>query len=440
MKHLLLTRLQILWLFSAFVCALPLTAQVEDLDSTDPKVREKAVESLGDKGQKAQAPPDTVCGALMKTVADPVKEIRQDTIVAAIKTGSSHCQEVLRRATRDADPDVQSLAVDGIVNFYQPGYVKFGWLNSVKEFGSDLKKRFKDPEPLVVPLSVSASDADIDAVAAKIAGGSSMESRANAARAAGILRANRAIPQLLEGAQSADKEVAVESIRALNKIRDVSVGPKMTHLLSSGDQDVQIEAAAALGNLRTKEAVPGLEQLVRSGKKDVKRAALTALAKIPDNGQEKLFLLYLNDKDEDLRAAAAEGIGRGGNADDLKTIQDTFAQEKKETARLSMAFAAVHLGDLDKLPYLVDGLNSTFRRLEARAFLEELAREPKVLSELYTPLASGTRDQKIHLAYVVAMSGTRESESHLERLTRDADSRVAEAAIQALKSLQARLG
>ena len=124
----------------------------------------------------------------------------------------------------------------------------------------------------------------------------------------------------------------------------------------------------------------------------------------------------------------------------MKERLDAFAEEKKETARLSMAFAAVHLGDLKMLQYLVDGLDSTFHRLEARPFLVELARDPKVLAELYTPLTSGTRDQKIHLAHVISRSGTEESVPHLKRLTMDADSKVTEAAIVELKNLQARLG
>ncbi len=417
-----------------------LLAQVEDLSSNDPKVRAKAVESLGEKGQKAQAEPSVVCEALAKTVRDPAANVREKTVAALIKTGTQHCQAPLRAATRDASPNIQSMAVDGLVNFYVPGYVKFGWLSSAKSFGGALKSRFREPEPLVVDPSLDAAAEDVEAIGALVTGGSSMESRANAARAAGILRGEQAIPELLKGLQAPDREIAVESTRALGKIRDVSVGPKMTFLLASTDKDVQIAAAETLGNLRTKEAVEGLRLMVSSRNKNVGRAALTALAKIPDNGEGKLFLLYLRDKDEKLRAAAAEGVGRGGNATDLQTVQDAFAGEKKETARLSMAFAAVKLGDLEKLSYLVDGLDSTFHRLEARPFLEELARDPKVLKELYTPLTSGTRDQKIHLAHVIAMSGTSESEPYLKKLISDPDSRVMDAAIRALKNLQARLG
>lgn len=424
----------------SLAAAAPLAAQIEDLESTDVKIRKKAVQSLGEKGKGRQGDTKTICDSLAKVVRDPAQEIREEAVIALIKTGTSDCQVGLEAATKDAAPEIQSLAVDGLVNFYSPGYVKFGWLNSVKSFGKSLKNRFREREPLLIDPYVKVSPSTQDAIAPLITGGSSMESRANAARASGILHAERSIPKLKEGLRAADKEIVVESIRSLGKIRDTSVGPDMAFLLVNPSEDIQVAAAETLGNLRTKEAVPSLVELARSGKKDVQRAALTSLAKIPDNGEEKLFLLFLNDKDAKMRGAAAEGIGRSGNEDDLKLIQDSFATEKSESARLSMAFAAVHLGDLNMVQYLVDGLDSTFHRLEARPFLVELARDPKVLSELYTPLTSGTRDQKIHLSTVIATSGTKDSIPHLERATNDADSRVAQAAITALKNLQARVG
>jgi HEAT repeat protein len=150
-------------------------------------------------------------------------------------------------------------------------------------------------------------------------------------------------------------------------------------------------------------------------------------------------LLYLRDGDHQIRAAAAEGIGRAGDPQDLKVISEAFAKEKNESARLSMAFAAVYLGDVSHLSYLTDGLNSTFHRMEARPFLVELARKPEVLNRLYELVASGTNDQKRHLAHVLSISGTQESVSHLEKLTHDPEPNVAQAAIEAMKALQARL-
>ncbi len=417
--------------------SLSLVAQVEDLQSTDAKVREKAVKSLADKKGGNRA---VLCQAIEGVVADPAPDVREQAAIALIKLGGQECLPGLRKATKDADPDFQSMAVDGIVNFYMPGYVKFGWLNSVKGFGKAVSKRFSTPEPLIVEPSVKVMPADIQAIAPLIGGGSSMDSRANAVRAVGILRGVDAAPELKQALNSENKTIQIEAVRSLEKIGDLSAGPAIAPLLNRPDKKLQIAAAEAVGQLRTKEAVPDLARLSKTAKdKDVQRASLVALAKVPDNGEDRTFLLYLQDKDEQMRAAAAEGLGRAGNKSDLKTIQEAFATEKNESARQSMAFASVLLGDLDKLQYVVDGLDSTFHRGESRAFLTELARDPRVLSELYTPLTSGTRDQKIELSRIVARSGTRESVSHLQKAAGDPDPRVAEAAGNALRNLQSRL-
>ncbi len=420
----------------ALFLALPLLAQSPDLQSTDAKVRLKAVKQLvGSGGSGAQK-----CEALAGLVRDPAPDVRDEVLIGLIKVGGQQCLEPLRQLTRDANPDFQSMAVDGIVNFYLPGYVKFGWLNSVKSFGSNVKKRFTTPEPLIIQPSLQPAEADIAAITPLISGGSSMDSRANAARAVGILRGSAAVPELKKALSSDNTTVVIESLRSLEKIGDLSVGPEIVPSLASTDAGVRAAAAHAAGQLRVKEAIRDLARLAQGDKdKNVRRESLVALAKIPENGEERTFLLFLRDKDEQMRAAAAEGLGRGGKPEDLTTINDAFATEKSESARLSMAFAAVHLGDLDKIRYLVDGLDSSFHKGEARAFLIELAREPRILAELYTPLTSGTRNQKIELATVISRSGNGDSVSHLQRLTSDADPRVAEAAIRELKNLQARL-
>lgn len=438
----MLHRIKIL---SSAVVLIPLLAgvafaQVEDLSSVDPKVRRKAVKSLGEKGEAKQTEASILCEAISKVVNDPDPEVRMEAVIALTKTNSPECLQPLMMATKDASPEIQSQAVDGLVNFYVPGYVKFGLLSSVKSVTNSLKDRFREPEPLMVENYITVRPEAVRAIAPLITGGTSIESRANAARAVGILRGRQAIPELKEGLMSKRDTVIIESLRSFEKIGDTSVGPDLVFLLRDPNEDIQIAASVAVGQLRVREATADLVNLIKAGDKKVTRAAMTALAKIPNNGEDKLFLLYLRDKDEELRAAAAEGLGRSGKPGDLQVVQDAFAEEKKETARLSMAFAAVHLGDTKMLQYLVDALDSTFHRLEARPFLVELARDPKNLAELYTPLTSGTRDQKIHLAHVIARSGTEESVAHLKRLTMDADSKVVEAAVVELKNLQARLG
>ncbi|MEZ5363476.1 MAG: hypothetical protein R2748_14330 [Bryobacterales bacterium] len=106
---------------------------------------------------------------------------------------------------------------------------------------------------------------------------------------------------------------------------------------------------------------------------------------------------------------------------------------------MRLAFGAVSLGDMNMISYLVDGLDSKFHRLEARSFLTELARDPQVLPELYTPLTSGTEQQRSSSPTSSPAAERAESEPYLERLTKDTNPKVAEAALRELNNLRARL-
>jgi len=422
-------------LLAAALCAGAPQGGAPGLESSDPKERAKAANELGKTKNPVHIP------ALQELLKDPVADVRADAVEAIIEIGTGDSLDPLIEATRDAMPSIQALAVDGLVNFYLPGYVKTGWMGTLKSLTKDLADRFRDPEPLIIQRHVKVAPRVIEAIGRVIEGGSSMESRANAARAAGILRGKQALPQLTQALRSKNTMVILESVRAIEKIREPGAGSALVPLVNDLDKDVQLAAIGTIGQLRVEEAVPDLvNQVKTTKKKDVRRAALTALAKIGDKEQRSLFLRYLGDNDKNLRAAAAEGLARAGDPEkDLQMVLDEFAAEKKETTRLSLAFAAVALGDKNYLSYLVDGLNSSFRGGEAGAFLIELARKPEIRSELYTPLMTGTKDQKIALAGILAHSGDEETVPHLERLSHDSDPDVAQAAIQAMKNLQARL-
>jgi HEAT repeat protein len=409
-------------------------AQVEDLGHSEPKRRIRAAKQLANANEARFIP------ELAKLLKDPVIDVRLEAVSSITQIGTQDSLEPLIGATRDASPEMQVAAVDGLVNFYQYGYVRTGWFSSVKDFAGNIKSRFSRPEPVIIDPYVLVNADVINAIGRVIVGGSSMESRANAARAAGILRGKGAVPQLQEALLSKNTMVILEAVHSLKKIGDTSAGPAMVFLLRDLDDDVKLSVTQAMGQLQVNEAIPELVGMVKtSDDKKIRREALIALAKLPNNGQQELFRLYLRDRDNGIRAAAAEGTGRVGDAADLKLITEAFAREKNESARLSMAFAAIQLGDLNSLSYLIDGLNSSIHRGEARPFLIELARKPEVLAKLYDPLTTGTIDQKRELATVMAWSGTRESLPYLERLSQDANTQVAQAAIQAMKNLQARL-
>ena len=425
-------------LLPAFLLVLALVAvdarAQQDLQSSDPGRRAKAAEQLG-KTRDSQN-----ISQLAPLLKDPDRRVRAEAVAAIVAIGTQYSLEPLSQAVRDAEPDIQILAVDGLVNFYSPGYVQSGWTASLKRFSSNVKGRFTDTSTLAIDPYLRVSPEVIAAIGRVASGGSSMDSRALACRALGILRGKAGLPQLLEALRSKDDQVMLESLRAIEKIGDRSAAPELAFLLRDLNEPVQIAAIEVTGQLQNRQAVPVLQDILKTGSRPkVRQAALIALAKLPEASSRPLFSQYLNDRDKYLRAAAAEGLGRAGDKSDLDRIKKAFAAERDESPRLSMSFALAKLGDRSSLPYLLDALNSSFHRGESRPFLEELARDPQVLAQLYGPLLKGSRDQKKNLAQVMAVSGTAESVSYLEQLTRDSDPEVAQEAIRAYKSLKARL-
>ena len=422
-----------------FLCAglaLGADAPLADLHSPDAAARARAARKLGNTADGFKH-----IAALAPLVEDPVAEVRNAAVVSLIQFRSPQAIEPLIAATRDEAPGIQALAVDGLVDFYYPEYVKFGRLGSLKTFAGRLKGRFSAPSPVVIEPYVTVNPDAVRAIADTVVNGGNADVRANGARALGILRGGAGLAALQEGVRSRDSKIILESVYAIKKIADSSAGPDIVFLLRDLDEAVQFAVIQTLGQLRTEEARPGLIEIIEENANPAKirREALVALAKIPDPAQRTLFLTFMRHKDKFMRAAAAEGIGRIGNPLDAGVVAKAFKSEGAESARLSLAFAAVHLGDLSLLGYLADGLNSTVHRMEARPFLVELARKPEVLAKLYPRVESGSTPQRRHLAHVIALSGDEGSVPYLQKLAENPNDKLAVAGIEALKVLQARL-
>ncbi len=410
------------------------------LAQDDVKARAKGVRELG-KGGSENIP------KIEPFLSDPDVDVRLEAVKAIAGIGTQRSLDPLIKASGDNDPEVQTRAVDGLVNFYVPGYLKTGLTAPLRRAGSSIKSKFTDTNDLVIDPYVQVRPEVIAATGRIVSGGSSLDTRANAARAAGILRGHAAIPDLEKALQSKDSGLIYESLVALEKIRDPSAGPSLTFLLHDLNEKVQITAIEATGLLMNHDALNELRDVLdRSHKIKVKRAALTAMAQIPDPQMHAIYTTYLDNKDEGLRVAAAEGLARLKDASDSAALERLFNSEAKTEPRLSIAFALVSLGkrgiaEFDPLRYLVNNLNAAAYRAVARAYLIELARDPEVRQALYPVLKEGvvTRDEKTGLAEVLASSGGPDSVAPLEALSQDTDPEVSQAGLRAVKNLRARL-
>ena len=386
----------------------------------------------------------TAIPKLQEYLKNPSLDVRLEAVKQLTEIGTQYSIDPLVQATRDNDAEVQIRATDALVNFYLPGYARTGFGASVSRVGTSIKGRFTDTNDQVIDPYVTVRPDVISALGALARGGGSMEARANAARAIGILRGRAAVPDLIEAAHSKNSAVMYECIIAIQKIRDESAGPRLIFLLNDLDQKVQLAAVETMGLLRTQDALPDLNRVLnRTRDAKVKRAALTSIAMLPSENSRVLYQQYLTDKDDRMRAAAAEGFARLRKPSDLPMLEKAWKDETKIQPRLSLAFAQVMLGktemsEFSPLQFLINQLNSASYKGEAQPLLIELARDPAVRAALYRPMAGGTKDEKIGLAGVLARSGDKASIPELEKLSKDSDPEVGKEALRALRTLQAR--
>jgi len=381
---------------------------------------------------------------LQELLSNPSVDVRAEAVRQITEIGPPHSLDPLIQASRDGDPVVQMLAADGLVNFYMPGYVKRGMTGTIDRIGLSIKSKFTDTNDQVIDAYIRVRPDVIAALGAQLRSGD-LDVRANAARALGILRGKAAVPDLVDATRSKDSTLIYESLVALEKIRDLSAGPSVEFLLRDFDPKVQIAAIETVGILRDEHAVAPLADVIsQTDNLKVKRSALTSLAMLPNPTYRGIFLQYFHDKDDRLRAAAAEGLGRLKNPLDMPALQQAWKDESKPGVRLSLAFAQVMLGNTElsqfsPLQFLINNLNLAAYNGSALPLLVELAREPRVRAALYTAMPGGTKDEKIGLARALGASGDAESIAQLKKLVDDQDPAVAQAGLDATRSIQARM-
>jgi HEAT repeat protein len=382
---------------------------------------------------------------LQEYLKDPSRDVRVEAVKQLTELGTQKSLDPLIEATRDTDPEVQTRAAAGLVNFYSPGYVDSGLGDSIKRVGGGIKGLFSEGEDLVIDPYVTVRPEVITALGRLATAGASMASRAGGARAIGVLRGGAAVSDLIEAAHSRDSGVIYESLVALRKVGDLSAGPRVEFRLRDLDPKVQEAAIVAVGMLRDKGALPALADVFhRATDARIRRAAMTSIAMLPDESSRPLYVQCLKDKDERLRAAAAEGFGRLHEPKDLPMLEQAWQDEGKTSPRLSLAFAVTLLGktelsEFSPFQFLIDNLNSASYQGVAFPFLVELGRDAAVRQALYGAIPKGTKSEKIGLAQVLARDGDQQSVPELQKLSKDGDADVAGEALRALRSLQARL-
>ena len=402
------------------------------LKSSDPDTRAKAARQIGKSGDRSAIP------ALAGALKDPSDKVRREVVVALAGYRQPEALDALITATRDSDPDVRVITIQGLIGYYTGQMPSLGFTGLVKKSYRAAKSAFTsdnarvDPGVRIEPKVVSALVAAMDDT-------NSIRAAREAAKGLGILLAQPATPDLIKAAHSLDADLAREALEALSKIKDPSAGPGIIDLLDSPHNEVRQQAALTVGILRAHAARPKLEAMYeKDPDKQAREAGLQGLAYLGDPASDPVFLKALWIDNKRYRALGAEGLGRAQDIEERAEIQKALGVEKDGDAKLAMHFALANMGDDKSLETLVNNLDSALRGDLAQAYLIDLSRNPKLLAKLYPYLRSRDSTVRKQLCTVLVFTGDRTSLEALEPLSHDKNNDVAVEALRAIRAIRAR--
>lgn len=409
-----------------------------DTSAPEPKQRIRAIRDFAKQGS------DSI-PRIAPYVSDPDVGVRIEAVKALIDIGGPKTVDPLLIAAKDNDSEIQIRASEGLTNVYLPGYVKGGITGSLQRAGDAIRAKFGGTNDQIIDAFVTVRPEVISALGRLVRGGSSWESRATAARAVGVLRGRAALDDLVEAVHSKEDQLMYEALIAIQKIRDPSAGPRIAFRLRDLDDRIQIATLETTGILRNVDAAPVVSDVFDHARNPkIKRVAAETLAMLARPADRAFFVVWLNDRDDLIRTAGAEGLGRLKQPGDREPLEKALSSEHSMNARLAEAFALSSLGNLDTselapFRYLISTLNSKANKNIASAYLIELARDPNVRRAIYSVLPTTVREEKIGLSTVLAVSGDKDSVPALETLSMDPDPEVAQEGIRSLRTLRARL-
>src|SRR5579862_9850706 len=140
-------------------------------------------------GQPSPAPKDVRIVAKDGQVAipklalylnSPALDTRIEVVKQLTELGGKDSLDPLIKASHDADPEMQMRSIDGLVNFYLPGYVRQGPAASIARAGAFVKAKFSDSNDQVIEAYVTVRPEVIDAIGKLASGGNGVDVRASA--------------------------------------------------------------------------------------------------------------------------------------------------------------------------------------------------------------------------------------------------------------------
>jgi len=317
---------------------------IKRLNSTDSKVRSRAIRNLGKIGPPARL----AVPSLLALVKDPNNIVRQEVSDALEKIGPPERRDfhTLQQSLLDPSPEVRAYAAGALGKIGQEGRGYVGSLVAVLKGDKEPSVRQSAAKALGVmgafakesagPALIGAladSDKDVRLAAAESLGGmevavtdvpdlvkalkhQDLEVRKFAAQALGNLgpQARGVVPDLIEASKSGDAQVSGAAIVALGQIGADAKSAVPTIMDALNKKDTRDLAIVALGKIGpdAKAAVPELAKNLKT--KEIQGLVIEALGKIGKQAKSAVPELadLLKDSDKEVKPAIITALGRMG--------------------------------------------------------------------------------------------------------------------------------
>jgi HEAT repeat protein len=418
------------------------------LKSPIAKTRRDAAHKLGERRARNQLAVEALTVAARK---DEDAEVRREAVRSLGMIKDFAAVPEMLDALKDENTDVRREAVRSLVALYTEHNIDFivnrrvGWnrFNPLLDTNdSEIIEPYQRVDPSIITHLGDTARGDGD-----------LGIRIAAIRALGVLRGWGAIDQLGE-TLNADQDVRIDVIRAFIKIGDASAGRFLVPFFRDSNQKVRTQAMVAAGLLRYKPAVepllsiyglgPEKEGTITKVARKVSNpfaynptrdeAALWALALIGDEKAEQTFVENMNDRDDDRRRYAMEGLARIGEARYLDQISKIILTERDGDARLAEHWALYRMGSRPNIQFIVNKLD-TDQAEQAREYLMEVVSP----ADLYPYLQSSNKTVRREVIAILGRIGNQETIRELEPIARSSGAETANAATLAIKRIEWRV-
>jgi HEAT repeat protein len=244
------------------------------------------------------------------------------------------------------------------------------------------------------------------------------------------------VQRLTKALDHYDAAIRTAAARVIGRLAVPGTGDMLLKTVNDSQADVRYAAMRALGAIKEQRAVVALaEQLAFYKKGEGAWSALDALARIGSPASVPLFRERLADKDQNIRRAAAEGLGRAGDTASIDALEKVAGGDEAGAVRLAALFALQKLGR-NYAGRLADGMASPKLLAQGQEYFVELG--PSMAQTLVPRLQEPDPEVREAIADLLGVIGDASVILPLQRAITDRDPSVGAAAKRAIARIQSR--